>query len=185
MFEIRGDKLKDLNYIEIVLVNRQINDHVYNIDFTSTQCTNILHHVSSRYPDCKIFKKHTTKYLYQMLEQCVCDNEISLYHLDQVAHSVLRERGRAVLVNYYNKHLLPNHNFPSTTNVMDVVDSKRVTMKLNNSIYLNFDSLEYTSDNTKTNNIYVNVNLNKSSDLGHIAKICSEVIDVLQSAFAD
>lgn len=183
MFRIRADVSKDVNYIEVVLVNSTINERVYNIDFTSTQCTNILHQVAAHYPDCKIFKKNTCKYLYQFLEQSVSDNEISLYHMDQISHDVLCIGNRDMLVNYYNKHLLPNHNFPSTSRVVDVIDSKRVTMKVNNNIYLNFDSLEYTSDNTKTNNIYVNINLNKSSDTEHISKLCSDLISVIQNTF--
>lgn len=172
------------NYVELVLVNKKVEDNVFDVDFDQTQSANILNHVASCYPHCKIFKKQSTKYLYDLLEQTMCDNEMSLHHMELVDHKVLAEgMRRPMLANYYNRALLPNQSFPSTTAVVDVVDSKRVTMKINHSVYLNFESLQYMSDNTLTVHVYVNVNLGKSSDLEHVSGVCEKLIKTLQSAF--
>ena len=172
------------NYVELVLVNERTEERVFNIDFTDTQCTNILNHVVSCYPECKVFKKHTTKYMYDMLEQTVCENDISLHHMSLVDHRILDQgTKRQMLLNYYNRALLSNQSFPSTSAVVDVIDSKRVTVKINHSVYMNFDSMQYMSDNSLATHIYINVNIGKSSDIEHVSSVCDKLVQTIQSSF--
>jgi hypothetical protein len=175
------------NYVELVLVNERTEKGVFDIHFEANESANILNHVAACYPQCKIFKKHSTKYLYDMLEQTMCENEISLHHMRLVDHKVLdggkTGMKRPMLANYYNRSLLPNQSFPSTSAVVDVVDSKRVTVKINHSVYLNFDSQQYMSDGSLAIHIYANVNLGKSSDLEHVSDVCKGLIKTVQAAF--
>lgn len=180
MFKIKDiDINHNFNYIEIVLVKKTFSPFVHNIDFNELNCTNIMKKVIDSNPQFKIFRKHNTKYIYDLLEQVQChnDNTFTLNVLNLIHHEVLEQNTNTFLVNFYNKLPLPNHCFPSTNKLIDTVDSKRVSIKITNNIYLNFDSLEYSSDMTQYHNIYINVNISKSSDLEYIENSINKVID--------
>lgn len=172
---------KSYNYIEIVLVNKSISSFVHNINFNESNCIDIMQKIMSFYPQCKIFKKHNTKYINDLLEQVHChtENTFTLNIVELVYHEVLKKNMNTnnFLVNFYNKQPLPNHSFPSTMNLTDIVDSKRVSIKITNNIYINFDSLEYASDMKQYYNIYININLSKSSDLEHIENTINKLIE--------
>ena len=185
MFSIsdKNDKIDGTyNYIEIVLVNKSISPFVHNINFNETSCIDIMQKLMNFYPQCKIFRKHNTKYIYDLLEQVHChtENTFTLNNINLIYHEIIQKNknSNTFLINFYNKQPLPNHSFPSTTKIIDIVDSKRVSMKITNNIYLNFDSLEYSSDSTQQyHNIYININLSKSSDFEHIENTIKKLID--------
>lgn len=175
----------NFNYIEVVLVRKEINPYVYDINFSESDCANIIASYLDKCPQYKVFKKHTTKYLYDALEMSTTDND-DTYILHQnsiVKKDILYENSMTFLVNYYSKQSLPSHSFPSTTNVKDVVDSKRVTIKITNNIYLNFESLEYYTDQNKNqyHHVYLNINLNKASDAKFIENTVNDIIKTLTS----
>ena len=171
----------DFNYVEIVLVKKEINPYVFEIDFSEHECAEIIRNVLSKYEKNNFFRKHSTKYIYDTLEMSCCnnDNVITTNNLILLDHSkYCINNQRTVLINMYNKTLFPNHSFPSTTNIKDIVDSKRLSMKITNNIYINIDSLQY-EDNTIARHVYVNVNIKKSSDITHITEMLYEVLNSL------
>lgn len=172
------DNSCDFNYIEVVLINKEINPFVYDVDFSESQCSELIKNVMVAYPQCKVFKKHTTKYMYGNLELTSTDNDNTflLHQNNIVCKNVLKQK---FLVNYYKKQAMPPHCFPSTNNLTDVYDSKRVTIKMTNNIYLNFESLEYNSEPKQFHHIYLNVNINKSSDTSFIEKTVNGILDTL------
>lgn len=176
MFQINNTC--DFNYIEVVLINKDINPFVYDVDFSESQCSEIITKVMTAYPQCKVFKKHTVKYLYGNLELTSTenDNTFLLHQNTIVCNDVLKNK---FLVNYYKKQPMPTHCFPSTTNMTDICDSKRVTIKMTNNIYLNFESLEYTSEPKQFHHIYLNVNMNKSSDTAFIESTVNGILEAL------
>ena len=181
MFQLSNSN--SYNYIEIVLVNKSISPFVHNINFTESSCIDIMQKIMTFYPQCKIFRKHNTKYIYDLLEQVHChtENTFTLNVVNLLHHEILKYNNNSniFLVNYYNKQPLPNHSFPSTMNIIDTIDSKRVSMKITNNIYLNFDSLEYASDMKQYRNIYININLTKSSDFEHIQNTINKLLEYL------
>lgn len=180
MFQLYNNN--SYNYIEIVLVNKSITPFVHNINFTEANCIDIMQKIMSFYPQCKIFRKHNTKYIYDLLEQVHChtENTFTLNVVNLLHHETLKKHSDSIfLVNYYNKQPLPNHSFPSTMNIIDTVDSKRVSMKITNNIYLNFDSLEYASDMKQYRNIYININLTKSTDFEYIQNTINKLLEYL------
>lgn len=170
----------DENYIEIVLAKKQINDHQYDIDFDDEECEKIIVSLLNKYPQNKFFKKHTTKYLYDSLEMNICnvDNTKTVYNSKFVHHKSNKKNKLFFLTNFYDRKLLPNHTFPSTIDIDDIIDSKRVTMKITNNIYFNIDSLQY-SDNTNVTHIYINMNIKKSNDIVHTIDTVNDIISVL------
>lgn len=168
----------DFNYVELVLVKKEIDANIFDIDFTEEECSSIVQHILTKYRKNIFFRKHSIKYMFDTLEMsCDCgqDNLVTTNNLLLVDHRVHRTEGSMFLVNLYNKTLLPNHNFPSTTNIKDIVDSKRLSMKITNNIYINVDSLQY-DDDTIARHVYVNVNIKKSNDIGHISELLEEVL---------
>jgi hypothetical protein len=174
------------NYVEVVLVKKKVSPYVYDIDFDENACSEILRNVSAVYPNAKILKKHTTKYFHELLEQLYCHSEktFTLHILDLKDHQTIQLTHNNFLINYYNKQPLPNHSFPSTTNLTDILDSKRVSIKITNNIYINFDSLEYQSDKTTYHHIYINVNINKSSDLQFIEETINNILKNIDGVFS-
>lgn len=170
------------NYIEIVLAKKCINEHQYEIDFTDDECEKIIVDLLNHYPQNKFFKKHTTKYLYDSLEMNIynIDNTKTVYNSKFIRHTVHKKHKLFFLTNFYDKKLLPNHAFPSTTDIDDIIDSKRITMKITNNIYFNIDSLQY-SDNTTATHIFINMNIKKSNDILHTTDTVNEIISLLDA----
>jgi hypothetical protein len=82
------------------------------------------------------------------------------------------------LINFYEKNILPNHCFPSSMDVTDIIDSKRLSMKITNNIYINIDSLQYL-DGTIYKHIYLNINIKKTNDMTYISNTVNDVISSL------
>jgi hypothetical protein len=178
MINIKSEN--NFNYIEIVLVKKKLNQNVYDIDFDEPTCSCIINKVMTAYPKNKFFKKHNTKYLYDSLEMCYCNTE----HLKTCSNMLLMDysiyelQNSKFLINMYNKTTLPNHSFPSSIRMQDIIDSKRLSMKITNNIYINIDSLKY-EDNTIVRHIYINVNVKHNNDIIHINETLDEVIKSL------
>ena len=106
MFSLNNkDKIHTYNYIEVVLVNKSISPFVHNINFNESSCAEIMQKIMSFYPQCKIFRKHTTKYIYDLLEQVHChtENTFSLNIVTLKEHEILKKNinSNTFLVNFY------------------------------------------------------------------------------------
>ena len=170
----------DVNYIEIVLVKKKCNEFVYDIHFNETQCAAIMQNILLKYPKNKFFKKHTTKTVFNTLEltHCNTENSKTLHNLVLVDNRVQNINNKTFLINFYEKNILPNHCFPSCMNVTDIIDSKRLSMKITNNIYINIDSLQYL-DGSIYKHIYVNINIKKTNDMTYISNTVNDVISSL------
>nr|QOI90424.1 hypothetical protein HWQ62_00288 [Pyramimonas orientalis virus] len=170
----------NFNYIEIVLVKKRINPFVYDIDFTENECGAVIMNVLEKFQK-SFFKKHTTKHVYNTLElsKCNAENVTTLHNVILVDTSVFEEKGNTYLINYYDKNMLPNHSFPSTTSINEVVDSKRLSMKIMNNVYINVDALQY-SNGSIHRNVYINVNVKKANDISFINDTVNDIISSLK-----
>ena len=169
----------DFNYIEIVLAKKKLNPYLYEVDFTENECGVFINNVMNKFQK-SFFKKHTTKHLFETLEMTICnlENTTTVHNLMLLDSSVFQDKQNTFLINYYDKKLLPNHNFPSTTNIHDIVDSKRLSMKIMNNVYINVDSLQY-EDESIVRHIYINVNVKKASDISYINDVVRDIISAL------
>ena len=168
------------NYIEIVLVSKKINEKIYEIDFSEEECSKYIRILLNKFPDTKFFKKHSTKYMYDFLEMnhYSADNLKTVYNVQFLKHYVKKMNHKYFIANMYDKKLLPNHAFPSTIDINDIVDSKRLTMKITNNIYINIDSLQY-SDGNIYRHIFINMNIKKTNDILHTSEIVNDIITTL------
>lgn len=166
-----------VNYIEIILINKKINNHLYNIYFSDTQCSNLLHKFYSTLQK-KPFYRHLAHYFYENLELVRNDTDetTSVFNSQFQYYDVYKDK---FLINYYHKQQLPAHSFPSTTNINTILDVKKTTIKLSNNMYFNIDSIQYPDDDEIYQHVYLNVNLVKSSDIKYLSQIVLDYINIL------
>lgn len=169
-----------VNYVEVVLAKKKYNEYVYDIHFDEHECGVIMQNLLDAFPKNKFFKKHTTKTIIDTLELTYCnlDHSEILHNLVLIHNRIHQHNGRTFLVNLYEKNILPSHCFPSSMNIMDIVDSKRLSMKITNNIYINIDSLQYLDGNVYIH-IYININLKKSNDIAYITSVVNTIIKAL------
>jgi hypothetical protein len=157
MFEV--DQITNCNYIEILVINKKINEHVYNIN--NKDVDRLLTLFINQNKHLKSFKKHFTKIMKNSLELTFDNNDFSSSLVDLNLINVNKKYDQAFLCNYYNKQPLNAQNFPSTKNIDDIVDIKRVSFKVASNMYLNFDSI-LTHDEQMYKHVYININVQKN-----------------------
>lgn len=166
-----------INYIELVLINKKIENNLYDIHFPDLQCSHILHKIQSLLHKKKPFHKNIVHYFYENIELVRNDNEesSSVFNTQFHYHDVYKDK---ILINYFHKQQLPSHSFPSTKNINTILDVKKTIMKISNNIYFNIDSIQYPDDEIYQH-VYININLVKSSDIKHISETIIDYINML------
>lgn len=168
------DTISNCNYIEIVLVKKKKNNSLYDINFDET-ISSILSNFAKKNKHLKHFKKHLTKLMISSFELIIDNNnnystslvDMNLLHVD-------RTNDNQYLCNYYDKMSFNTQNFPSTTNLGDVIDVKRISYKVSSNIYLNFDSIQ-TNDKNIFSHIFININNVKNLNMDDINKLLGDL----------
>lgn len=168
------DTISNCNYIEIVLVKKKKNNSLYDINFDET-ISSILSNFAKKNKHLKHFKKHLTKLMISSFELIIDNNnnystslvDMNLLHVD-------RTNDNQYLCNYYDKMSFNTQNFPSTTNLGDVIDVKRISYKVSSNIYLNFDSIQ-TNDKNIFSHIFININNVKNLQMDDINKLLGDL----------
>jgi hypothetical protein len=171
----------DYNYVEIVKINK-IKQHetLFDISFSEDQFIESFLKIKEKYP--RYFQKHSTKYLYDSLELYIdkSTNDINekstnVYDINMIYNETVNNK---FVVSYYQKKNLPEHTFPSTTNIIDKIDIKRYSFKITNNIFINFECCQYL-DGDIYKYIYINYNVNKTNDFNDINNIINDIISIL------
>jgi hypothetical protein len=109
------------------------------------------------------------------------ENTYSLVEMDFLCIDKLTSDKKPFICNYYNKHQLNSQNFPSTKDIGDILDIKRVIYRINNNIYVNFDSIQ-TADCKTFKSIFINVNIHKNKEYNYtqLTNTITEIMETLQ-----
>jgi hypothetical protein len=83
-----------------------------------------------------------------------------------------------VLCISYVREKLPYHMFPCTRGLHDISYIHRLTYRLHNRLFLNFE-IQKTMDHTELYKVYFNYNHDKSSEVSTITKPLGEVMQSL------
>lgn len=175
MFEV--DQITNCNYIEVLVVNKKINEDVYNINHRDSD--RLLTNFINKNKHLKSFKKHFTKLMKNSLELTFDNNDFSSSLCDLNLINVNKKYDQAFLCNYYNKQPLNAQNFPSTKNIDDIVDIKRVSFKVAPNMYLNFDSI-VTQNQEMYKHVYININIQKVYKASEISCVINKLLNDLQ-----
>jgi hypothetical protein len=151
------------NYVDIVLYKRKLSDSVYDIHFTKNECESLLNAISKHDPSLKVFKKHSYKYSNDCIEYTHHFSEDIAIVTANASLGINKDHDKFI-IHYMNRQQLPLHTFPSTLVVDSQSDSKRVSVKILNNMYINFDSIDYGNGDVY-NHINININLSPSNDL--------------------
>lgn len=68
----------------------------------------------------------------------------------------------------YNKHKQPIHSFSSSRDMHDVSYTRRVTYRVNNRIFINFECSKSAESGEIIRKIFINVNLDNNVDVDYI-----------------
>jgi hypothetical protein len=83
---------------------------------------------------------------------------------------------------YFNKEKKPYHAFPSTSNLHAVYYTNRLSFRVNNRLYVNFDIRKYPDDLAETRHVFLNYNHDSNVDFENISVMIDNVLKTLVSA---
>jgi hypothetical protein len=175
-------KMTNCNYTEIILTkNKSVNEsveNVYEIAYTDLECQAYVNKITNTNNSIKFFKKHETKQIHKNMIRCVSKEKNGLVSsLVLIKKKHISDRA---ICNYYTRVTVPPHNFPSSLDVFDIVDCKRMTANIINNLYLNFESTEYMNGDV-FNHIYFNINNYSSIDTTIVSESLHKYIKLLES----
>ena len=165
------------NYVEIALFKKKHNDNEFDISFTQLECHAMIQNVHTHNKSIKFFKKHEVKKLYKNLVYSISDDKIgTVYSSNLITHHMVSDR---CICNYFSKQNLPSHSFPSSTDIFDIIDCKRLTAKISGNLYLNFESIEYR-DGGVHNHVYFNINKYADIDVTTLSEALQTYIKIIE-----
>lgn len=174
MFLHALETTQEYNYVEIVhVVNKK--PAMYDCNLNKERFMFLLNAVSRK---CKLkyFSKKTKRYRINEQFMEVFNDDVKVYK--QECLSNLYDRGFLCL--YYKRDKLPYHQFPSTMNIHEIVYIQKLTYRLHNRLFLNFE-IHKRMDGLQRFKIYFNYNHDKSSEINNIREILQEYVTMLQS----
>jgi hypothetical protein len=173
MFSDILDGDNDINVVEIVLVTKKDAMCEYNLD--QDRFLNLLKFVSKKYK-LKYFSKKTKRYRIDNQFMEIHNDDIKVYQQSCVSSTYDDQ----FLCSYYKRDKLPYHKFPCTRNINEIVFIQRLTYRLHNRLFLNFE-IQKNMQNEQTFKVYFNYNHTKSSELNTIRSMLQEFVTMIRS----
>ena len=160
------------NYIEIYVKGSDSNQNI-NTDIQDNKFYRILENVKKQ--KLKFFKKQSIRTCNEKQEHISEGENDYVYEFIINEINEFSDNSLDFITLKYKKKQKPTYGFPSNTKIYDIISNQRLTFKLNNLTYLNFQINEdYNGKITKE--IFININFNKSCDEGLIKKIVQDTI---------
>lgn len=86
---------------------------------------------------------------------------------------------KAYVKVYMQKEKKPFHAFPSTSKIHSVYYTNRLTFRINNRLFLNFDVLYYPEDQQVVRKVFINYNHDSHVDTEHIQMSLEPILKCL------
>lgn len=164
----------DVNYVELYICKKTAIGFDTNI--SDEKFSNILSNVKKKKMKC--FKKRHIRTFnsgFEHTSENDCDTVQEVRIQDCKSFSKNKLDFTCVL---YNKKQQATYTFPSNNEIFDIVQSERLTFKLNNLLYLNFQVTENFEGKVKKE-IYFNINYDRNCDESLIKSIVNDTIKFL------
>lgn len=159
------------NYYEIVIMDKNKYDIGYERFFGTL--------AKMAFTDYKYFEKQYKQYIVLGDDNIFCHNyeneELKIFKNTPV----LVEEGDGFKTYGYSKTKLTVLNYPSTTHIFDISYVKRLTFRVSNRVYINFEISFSPDDEKKTYRVYVNYNHDNNVDMKIVNKSLNEVLKAL------
>lgn len=177
------------NYVEVIFAD-PASRVLPNAD-PSSGITIIPTHVSEKYfKEClERVKKHHFKYFQKSFKSYVCRDlvlenydhkDMKVYRKEVLKADTSKLKTEGTLTCFSRKEKIPYHAFPSTTSIHGIFYTNRLTMRVNNRLYLNFDVEHYPEDDTTLFRIFMNYNHDSNVDAEHATMSVGTLIRSLQ-----
>lgn len=128
------------------------------------------------------------KFYERKIKQYVKDNlyyEVVLDHKDEVSDiwsyvksAVDYDVSEGMVRVSYNKSKKPIHAFSSSHDLHDISYIKRLTFRINNRVFINFDFV-CNVDGKKYNKVFMNANIDQNVDCDYIQAEMEQYLDIM------
>ena len=157
------------NYYEIFVLDdveqkQNENLHTFNVCISDSKFESLLQKLSK--DNSKYFAKNIKRYVSgNVFMDVYNDNETKVY-TKELIQNIIKDKNTLTLK--YNKQKQAYHAFPSTTSLHQISYIRRLTFRIHNRIYLNFDIEHYPHDDSQIKKVFFNCNIDTTTDKNHI-----------------
>ena len=148
---------KSFNYIEIDILTKNIDDkNIIDVNWSKTDFVSLLNKIIESRKIKRPFEKQyrIMKCNNLIYSNNISDNKYNLFSTTYIDRNILDNK----LLILYKKDNLPVFQFPSTNNYDDDYYTNKITFKITNLIYLNFEIKKKGSE------LYYRVYINQNND---------------------
>lgn len=165
------------NYVEIMFTDPNITQSSTKIE------TSLSETIFSEYLS-KIRRHHRFKHFPKSFKTYINGD----VHMENTGHEDIKVYTKTVqdvclstnyVTVFFNKEKKPYHAFPSTSNLHAVYYTNRLSFRVNNRLYLNFDIRKYPDDLTETRHMFLNYNHDSNVDTENITLMINNVLNTL------
>ena len=162
------------NYVEYVLFNScSSDDSQLDVNLPEEQYLALMRKLA-RAP-YKYFGKQCKVYYHNdLVYENYNQEEIKTYSKALIDYSIDRKNSIAVL--HYSKDKVPFHNFPATSRMNAVSFIKKITFRVHNRIYINFQMEQIDGEPDYTRKVYINYNHDTNLDAAYINDLIERCI---------
>jgi hypothetical protein len=171
--DLNKSSLHDSNYVEIYLINNNINN-IVDTSINKDLFYKILNKFKS--DNFKFFQKEYKQYTLSNIYYENYNNE-DVKVTKKICNNV--NISKKFMTVFYNKNKLTMLNLPSTVKVNDISYIQKLTFRINNRIYLNFQSKK--NNNTIHYSIYINYNHDDNVDTNITNNIIKPILQKLDT----
>lgn len=173
-------KENGVNYIEWIFGRQKssIEDvDIYDIGLTRAMFIDLLSTASNAALSKPFFRKYKYYIHSDMCYEITEDQQSKVYQA--VVHKV--DQQAPWVVSYSTKSKIPYHLFPCTTKLYDILYVGRLTFKLHNRVFLNFEQCIRKENQTNTHyKVYVNYNHDTNVDVNSIKQVVNSILCMLK-----
>lgn len=154
------------NYVEAVMLREEtrVEDEdavAYSVHFSEREAQAIFDAYQRAHRSLRPTSRHYIAYLHDDMELTRAAHDHSPYLTRMQLLDSAASAGH--VVNTYRRMVVPAFAFPSTDELVEVVDVKHTGFNLGDGVVANFDSCAY-SDGVVANHVYVSAKLRPGSD---------------------
>jgi hypothetical protein len=152
--------LDNSNYVEIYVLNNKYTDQ---IGIPTGLSKNKFYDLLAKFKNdnFKFFQKEFKQYTIGNIYYENYDNEDVKVNKKECKHFQINNE---FITTFYNKNKLTMLNLPSTVKINDIQYIRKLTFRINNRIYLNFECKKNNNNNNIYYSIYINYNHDETVD---------------------
>lgn len=169
-----SDSNHGANYVEYYLLNNnnvQDNKNVIDVFINEKTLESLINNVLKKKQ--KYVKKEFKVYKHNdMILENHCNKSIKVYSLAPIKHNIVDNK---IISLHYEKQKENYNMFPCTDKLDSIYDVKRVTFKMNDITFLNFDTETHLNDEY-VHKIFINYNIDKNKDQDFFEKELDRII---------